>query len=254
MKLLKSHRLEEINSGKNFINKILSEKSTTYFIHYSCESFENLNGNTPRIASISLMNFESLQIISFSIHLEAQIQGFDFKKLNDKEFNLCEKLMLNNYYKFLKENNSSNYVHWLMNTPTYGFEAINNRYKILKEKPTNIKDHLKINLTEVLCLIYGYDYELDKPDGRLIQLCKRNNISPLGLLTGSEEAELFHKRDWLTLSNSTNAKVKSLLYIIRKHNKKELKTKSNIINRYGLTLRGLNELKNKEMKKEVKLV
>ncbi|WP_405368742.1 hypothetical protein [Nonlabens sp. Asnod2-A12] len=225
------------------MTKIKNEKRSTFFIHYSCESFENLDGYTPRIASISLMNFESLQIISFSIHLEAQIQGFNFKELNNKQLDLCEKGMLKNYFNFLKKNNSSNFVHWLMNTPTYGFEAIKNRYKILKGNPVDLNDNIKINLSEILCLIYGYNYEVDKPDGRLIHLCERNNISPLGLLKGREEAELFKQRDWLKLSNSTNAKVKSLLYIVRKHYKKELKTNSNIVEKYGLTMRGLEELK-----------
>jgi hypothetical protein len=244
MGLFKSKRLVERKRGLKRINEINDNPSDTYLIHYSCESFFNTNGRTPRIVSISLMNFDNSQTETFSIHLEAQFKKYDFNNLTEPEFDICEKSMLDSYYDFLKKNTTKRYVHWTMINSNFGFKAIDNRYKILGGIPTEIEHKFKIDLGETLCLIYGYGYEKDKDGGRLYNLSIRNKINILNFLKGSLEAEAFNDKKWLELHNSTLVKTKVFRNIINLVNNNKFKTKTNCFKIYGISLESFSEIIN----------
>lgn len=94
MEILKSHRLTLRKKGSDRIELIKKNRSDTLLIHYSCESFLNSNGRTPRIVSISIMDLETSQTNTFSIHLQAQFLKLDFNNLTEVEFDECEMKML----------------------------------------------------------------------------------------------------------------------------------------------------------------
>ena len=146
MGIFKSHRLDLRKKGLERIERINKDRSDTLLIHYSCESFLNTNGRTPRIVSISLMDLATSQTNTFSIHLQAQFLKFDFNNLTEDEFDECEMKMLEEYYLFLDRNKTKYFIHWGMINSSYGFKAIDNRFRILGGNPIEIENKFKINL------------------------------------------------------------------------------------------------------------
>ena len=72
MGIFKSARLNERTKGLEAIDKLKKTNGKTLIIHYSCESFFNLNGRTPRVTSICVKNRGNNITKTFSIHLQAQ--------------------------------------------------------------------------------------------------------------------------------------------------------------------------------------
>ncbi|MAO48363.1 MAG: hypothetical protein CL527_06560 [Aequorivita sp.] len=244
MGILKSHRLSLREKGLKRIELIKKNGSETLLIHYSCESFLNSNGRTPRIVSISVMDLETSQTNTYSIHLQAQFLKYDFHNLTEIEFDECEKKMLSEYYSFLEKNKTKYFVHWSMNNSNYGFKAIDNRYRILGGYVNEIENKFKINLGETLSLIYSDSYSKDGSGGKLHNLSILNNFKPREFLMGSEEADCFENKEWLKLHYSTLSKVKLFKLIIDKTANKKLKVNSSIREIYGLSLSSFNEMIN----------
>lgn len=244
MGILKSHRLTLREKGLKRIELIKKNGSETLLIHYSCESFLNSNGRTPRIVSISVMDLETSQTNTYSIHLQAQFLKYDFNNLTEPEFDECEKKMLSEYYSFLDKNKTKYFVHWSMNNSNFGFKAIDNRYRILGGYVNEIENKFKINLGETLCLIYSDFYSKDGNGGKLHNLSILNSFKPREFLKGSEEAECFEKKEWLKLHYSTLSKVKLFKLIIDKTANNELKVNSSKKEIYGISLSSFNEIIN----------
>jgi hypothetical protein len=240
----KSKRLEERIEGKNEINEILRDKSKSLIIHYSCESFFNTMGRTPRVTAITIQEIKSGTVKSFSIHLQSQFIGLDFRSLTEQEYDRVEKSMLDDFFKFVDEHKNKGYrwVHWHMRNSSYGFEAIENRYRILGGTPISVEEDFKYDLPRILSLIYSGGYEDDNPDGRLINLCKRNNITQRNALTGKKEADAFQNKEYLNLHSSTLRKSDMISGILRKIELNKLKVKTTTFKIYGLNPRGIIEI------------
>jgi hypothetical protein len=242
--ILKSHRLSLREKGLRRIEQIKKNGSDTLLIHYSCESFLNSNGRTPRIVSISVMDLETSQTNTYSIHLQAQFLKYDFNNLTEIKFDECEKKMLSEYYSFLEKNKTKYFVHWSMNNSNFGFKAIDNRYRILGGYINEIENKFKINLGETLCLIYSDSYSKDGDGGKLHNLSILNNFKPREFLKGSEEAECFENKEWLKLHYSTLSKVKLFKLIIDKTANNNLKVSATKKEIYGLSISSFNEIIN----------
>ena len=238
----KSNRLAERQEGIDLLNEIIGKNVKALAIHYSCESFITTHGRTPRVTSISIRNLRNDQSTSFSIHLQAQISKKDLNKITEEDYDSLEKEMLSCFYKFVKKHNTHKWVHWNMRNASYGFEAIKNRYKILGGRPNEIDNDLKYDLPIILSKIFTKNYEKHEPDGKLLNLVKRNNITNRDALTGKEEAEAFDQKCYLKLHMSTLRKV-DIIYSIINHLKNEsLEVQSNTIEIYGLSITGIIEI------------
>lgn len=185
------------------------------------------------------MNLKSGQTKSFSIHLQAQISNLDFNNLSYEQYDQLEKDMLMDFSSYVTQNPTNGWIHWKMRDSNYGFEAINNRIKILKGTPFQIPDDFKYDFPKILELLYTYDYELTQPDGRLLNLAKRNNISTFNALTGKEEADAFDNKAYLQLHMSTLKKVDIIKSIIQRMENNELKVHAKKRHIYGLTFSGI---------------
>ncbi|WP_299135273.1 hypothetical protein [uncultured Tenacibaculum sp.] len=243
MSFFKNERIKERERGFSQIQQIQNNLNDSFSIHYSCESFYNTDGRTPRIASISTLNFGSEQIKSFSIHKQAQIKSYDFKHLTEEQFNECELRMLKSFNSFLKENFDKNYVHWRMNSSDYGFEAINTRYQILSNSSDviDIKDKYKFDLSQILKLIYTKSYAEHGELGKLFTLKDINKYDSIKIISGKEEAEEFQFKNWNKIQSSTQAKVNIFKKIVDDINTKNLKTNSKWFKTYGISLKGIAE-------------
>jgi len=237
-----SPRLRERRYGLDLLSEITKDKAKSLVIHYSCESFITNHGLTPRVTSICIKNINTGQTMSFSIHLQAQFNSLDINSLSISEYDKLELLMLNEFSEYDKAHTSFKWVHWNMRDSNYGFEAINNRIRILKGVSFDIDDDRKYDFPRILALIYTVKYENNKPSGRLLNLALRNNIGSENALTGGEEAKAFDDKQYLKLHMSTLKKVDIIEGIITRTNNDELIVVPGIVQVYGLTIPGIFKL------------
>ena len=240
--LFKSNRLAERQEGIDLFNKIVGNNVKALAIHYSCESFITSHGRTPRVTSISIRNLKNDQSTSFSIHLQAQISGKDFNNINEEDYDTLEKEMLSHFYEFVKKHSTHKWVHWNMRNANYGFEAIKNRYRILGGEPNEIDNDLKHDLPIIISKIFTKNYEKHEPNGKLLNLVQRNNITDRDVLTGKAEAEAFDKKNYLKLHMSTLRKVDIITSIVNHIKNGTLKVHPNSIAIYGLSFTGILEI------------
>ncbi|MDQ6529052.1 hypothetical protein [Flavobacterium sp. LHD-85] len=245
MRIFKSDRLDERDKGLEIIAKLKKENDKTLIIHYSCESFFNLEGRTPRVTSICVKNRGNNSTKTFSIHLQAQFHKKELCCITDEENDFLEKQMLKEFFCFLKNHQTHNWVHWNMRNSSYGFEAIANRYRILGGTVKEIEDQFKFDLPRILSLIYTNDFEDHGPipkKGQLLNLALRNEISLRDALEGKGEAELFDNKEYLKLHMSTCRKVDVINEILTLEEKCKLKVKIGKVRIYGLTPEGIFEI------------
>lgn len=242
MNFLNSPRLRERREGLQKLNELIRHKAKCFIIHYSCESFITSHGKTPRVTSICINNVGTGQTRSYSIHLEAQLQGKDFNNLSDEEYDTLELSMLNAFSSFVKKHPDYKWIHWNMRDSNYGFVAINNRIQILKGTRFNIPDDFKYDFPKILGQIYTHDFESNKPKGKLLNLAARNKIGIGNTLTGEEEGKAFTDKQYLDLHMSTLRKVYIMDVLFNRAETDNLKVKASVSQVYGLSLPGIVSL------------
>lgn len=217
--------------------KNIAENSSEYLIiHYSCESFFNLpEGNTPRITSIAVRSVKNGQTHSFSIHKIAELEDILPNQIK-KNYNNLEKMMLDEYFEFVRKHQEDYWIHINMRNINYGFEAINHRYRVLKGKPILINDKQKIDLAKLLIDIYGRNHSKHP---RFESLYRKNTITMTSFLKGEEEAIAFNNSDYVALHQSTLRKVDNMQSVLSLVISGDLKTNSNIFQIYGITPAGI---------------
>lgn len=242
MKILRSPRLDERQQGLEKLNKLKNSRSKTLVIHYSCESFFNLEGRTPRVTSICVKNRASGETKAFSIHLQAQFKHINLALASVEDIDRLEKDMLSEFNAYVKKHNLHYWVHWNMRNASYGFEAIANRCRIVGGKAFSIEDELKFDMPDILGKIYTYNFVEHKPSGQLLNMSKLNAISTKDALTGKEEADAFEQKDYLKLHMSTMRKVEMIDRILNLLEQGSVKTKSKKNEVYGLSFLGMIEI------------
>jgi len=229
-------RLNKRRKTLNEIQNLVNNAANLLIIHYSCESFYHIkDGRTPRITSIAVRYFHTGQTETFSIHKVAEKKGFLAEV--EARYDELEKVMLTEFYKFIKTHLNYNWVHWNMRDINYGFQAIDHRFSVLGGKPISIPDSQKFDLARKLVDIYA-DYA-DHP--RLEKLIDLNNITKKDFLTGAEEAKAFEELKYVELHRSTLRKVDIFHAILERVIDKSLKTKSKWHHIYGFTPQGIFE-------------
>ncbi|ALA43247.1 MULTISPECIES: hypothetical protein [Paenibacillus] len=242
MRIFRSHRLDERMQGIEKLNKLKSNRNKTLVIHYSCESFFNLEGRTPRVTSICVKNRASGETKAFSIHLQAQFKKINLAVASVQDIDLLEKEMLSEFNSYVKKNSSYCWVHWNMRNASYGFEAIANRCRIVGGRTFTIEDDQKFDLPDILGKLYTYNFVDHQPSGQLFNMSHLNAISTKDALTGKEEAEAFENKDYLKLHMSTMRKVEMIDRILNLLEQDNTKIKSKKTEIYGLSFLGVIEI------------
>ena len=200
--------------AKATLAKIEKESFKYFIIHYACESFyETPMAKTPRITAIAVRSFESGQTYSFSMHQTAEILGIGANEISER-YDEIEFAMLQDFAEFLRTHKDASWIHWNMRDGNYGFQAINHRYRILRNKLAlnngsipemiEINDNSKVDLSLLLIRRYGARY-IGNP--RIQKLMEENKMSPKDFMTGAEEAAAFSRGDFHKLLMSTLSKV-----------------------------------------------
>ena len=231
-----SQRFRKRESGLTTLKNISENLSEYFIIHYSCESFFDLpEGNTPRITSIAIKQLKNGLTNSFSIHKIAEIKGISPKRI-DENYNDLEKDMLDEYFDFIQNHSQKKWIHINMRNINFGFEAIKHRYRVLGGKPIEIDDDKKIDLAQLFTAIYGNNY-IEHP--KFESLYRLNRITLIGFLSGKEEAKAFEEGNYVALHQSTLRKVDCMAEVLSLAIENDLKTRSNIIKKYGFTPSGI---------------
>ena len=104
------------------LDEVMSHPEHVVVIHYSCESFyDRPDGSSPRITSIAVANLESAQTSSFSIHQVAEREGVSLEGI-EAHYDHLERLMLDEFYEYVRIHSGYTWLHWNMRSIHYGFQ------------------------------------------------------------------------------------------------------------------------------------
>ena len=132
--------------------------------------------------------------------------------------------MLREYFEHLGKREDRSYLHWNMRNVSYGFSAIEHRFRKLNrssEGMISIDDHKKFDLAAALKDIYGDEY-VDHP--RMEELLKLNKKIPRFFLGGEEGAQAFAEGRYFDLHQSTLSIAEVLADVARLARDGKLKT------------------------------
>ena len=223
-------KVQKLKQAKIKLATLMNKAENVIIIHYSCESFyDRPDGSSPRITSIAVRNLESSQTTSFSIHQVAERKGYSANAL-EVHYNELEKLMLEEFYEYVRYHGSHIWLHWNMRDINYGFAAISHRFKVLQGEPEKIDDSRMVDLSRLLISIYGDNY-IQHP--RLEKLAEKNCIANRDLLDGQSESEAFVNKQYVKLHQSTLRKVGIFANIVERASDGSLKTNSTWKSIYG---------------------
>lgn len=194
-------RYTDYKYASNILKGIENKPEKYLIIHYSCESFYNLGGKSPRIASISVRQFNNAQTNNFSIHQYSEMLNIP---ITDDTYRDIEKKLLTDFFAFVDKNLDKIWIHWNMRDSVFGFNAIEQRFMVLGGKPQAIDNDKKIDLGHLFKLLYGGDY-IENP--HIEKLLELNKFNPKQFLNGKQEAEAFDNSEYVKLSMSTSSKV-----------------------------------------------
>jgi hypothetical protein len=122
-------------------------------IHYGCSDFKSESHIIYWIGAVA--------------HNPNKVYFFE----NRDEVQMIEKLK-----SFTYMNKDKVFIHWSMNSPKFGFSAIQKRYFDLTNKEIDLFPKNEIDLSEYLKNKYGVDY-VERENGRLNNIARLNNFS-----------------------------------------------------------------------------
>ena len=133
--------------------KVLPLLENSIIVHYGCSDF---NSNEHKVYWIGAVN-----------HTPNKTYFFE----NRNEVEVIEK-----FYKYVQDNKEKTFIHWSMNSPKFGFRAIENRYFTLTNNKIDLQPKNEIDLSEYFKNKYGINY-IERQNGRLNNLAKLNGFS-----------------------------------------------------------------------------
>lgn len=232
-------KVQKHRQAKSKLAELMSKADQVIVIHYSCESFyDRPDGSSPRITSIAVRNLESGQTTSFSIHQVAERKRYSASDL-EQHYDQLERLMLDEFYDYVRRHGSHTWLHWNMRDINYGFPAIAHRYKVLEGHPEEISESKLVDLSRLFIAIYGVAY-IQHP--RLPSLVEKNLITHRDFLDGRAEADAFINKQYVKLHQSTLRKVDVFANVVERAADGSLKTNSSRKDIYGNYLTAFVEL------------
>lgn len=133
--------------------KVLPLLENSIIVHYGCSDF---NSNEHKVYWIGAVN-----------HTPNKTYFFEYRN----EVEVIEK-----FYKYVQDNKEKTFIHWSMNSPKFGFRAIENRYFTLTNNKIDLQPKNEIDLSEYFKNKYGINY-IERQNGRLNNLAKLNGFS-----------------------------------------------------------------------------
>lgn len=215
------------------LERLVANSDAVFIVHYACQSFTKNDGASARVASIAIRNFQSGNTVSYSIHQEIELNRYQ------RNFDALEKSMLEKFFSFIRENKGATFVHWSMRDNTYGFPALEHRYRVLGGSPYELSDHRKLDLALVLMSIYGNNY-IPKPSFE--NLAKRNKLTVANFIPGGQEPHFFEQGEFRAVLQSNLCKVTLIADILQLAADRTLKTDATLWTLNFLRMREFAEM------------
>ncbi len=165
-------------------------------VHYACESIITPKDHPPGVASVAIFDLGTRDVIGFS-RTDAP-KGISVDEL--------EVDLLRRFFSRLGSFQDSLIIHWNMNRPEYGFDALVARLRYLTDQPRSIViPTRRIDIDDLFVAEFGDDYA---PHGRLLSMANLNSLDVRSAMKGKDEAQRFESEDWSALSRSCASKAK----------------------------------------------
>ncbi|MEI7847869.1 MAG: hypothetical protein WCK35_18860 [Chloroflexota bacterium] len=223
-------KIENRKKAKKILTNLINDSEHVLVIHYSCERLDPpANGSSARITSIAVRNLYSGQTRSFSIHLMAEREKYPIAVIDEK-YNDLEKLMLREFFGYVREHSGYKWLHWNMRDVSYGFQALAHRFQALGGKPVEIPEDKLFDLSKLLSEIYGNNYIGHQ---RLPNIIEKNNITKKDFLAGVDEVKAFENKEYVKLHLSTLRKVSAIASLVERVEDNTLITNAKPFEIYG---------------------
>ena len=214
---------------------MFAHPEAVYAIHYACQSFySGQQVTSTRVACISLRQLQSGQVRTFSIAKSAELFRMPGEAIGDNWNNL-ERSMLGEFYEFIRMNKGIKLVHWNMRDDTFGFAALEHRFKVLKGRPEEVPEQNRMDFARLLLELYGDDYV--KGRAKLQVLSQFNKLSMADFLAGADEAHALQAGHLRKVQMSTQTKVKLIADLAIMAHDRTLKTQAGVIAQHGAPVR-----------------
>jgi REase_DpnII-MboI len=178
------------------IRDALAERQDVAVVHYSCESFNDAKSRPPAIAAIAIYDLKLSTVTCYS-RADAPPSRSDEAELD----------LLREFYADITNRADAQLLHWNMDRPEFGFDALAKRFRYLtdgKETAPNITTAARrYDVDELISIQFGENYA---PHGKLESTAKMNRLDMRSFKNGLTESELFRSNDWATIARSTSSK------------------------------------------------
>jgi hypothetical protein len=165
-------------------------------VHYACENLHNATDHPPAVGCIVVKELGGGQTRMFSRN----------ESPTGTDATTAEADLLTRYFDYMKGRADAAIIHWNMSRPTYGFGALESRFRYLSAgDPTySVPPSRVADLDDLIAFAFGEDYA-EHP--KLYNLAALNGLSTRYALRGKEEAEAFDRSDFGAVDRSTAEKV-----------------------------------------------
>lgn len=164
-------------------------------IHYACENLHQATDHPPAVSCIVVrpLGGGATQLFSRT-HAPPGTEDSDI-----------EIGLLTRYLEYVQANAGTQFIHWNMARATYGFRALENRYRYLTgEAPYQVPDSSVHDLDDLVQQRYGDEYATHP---KLATLAGLNGMSARYALPGGEEADRAVAGDFGAIDRSAEEKV-----------------------------------------------
>jgi hypothetical protein len=214
-------------AAREEIARAMASRIHAFVVHYACEGFEKPDR---RVTAIAARNLGSGATQSFEMSTMLRRVGIDPVKATPLELDKAEREMFKAFYGFVSRHlSSTHWLHWNMRDSTFGFAALENRYRQLGGKPILIPEAFRVDLAARMIDIYGDNYAAR--DNRLRSLADRNHLVTKHLLDGAEQAAALQQGDFEVVDRSLHNRLDLMYAVATKANDNTLKTEATFADR-----------------------
>ncbi|AXH36945.1 hypothetical protein DVJ78_17350 [Humibacter sp. BT305] len=213
--------MSDPNSAIAEISRALSKGERVLCIHYSCESFYDVQDRPLAIAAIGVTEITDLSG-------EGRTEVFSIaNSAPDNDVEIREKEMLERFFANMKLVPDARWVHWNMNKASFGFPAILARYRFLfgTDAPTVFTTDRLYDLDAMIEARYGRDFARHPKMRSLFSL---NGYYMPFFKSGMEEVTAFSEGNFKACENSTGEKSNLLAVALTAFVRGDLQTATSV--------------------------
>lgn len=213
--------MSDVRQATVEITRALAKGERVLCIHYSCESFYDVQDRPLAIAAIGLA-----EISDTSGETNAQVFSIANSAKNDDP-TVREKEMLKRFFEHANLIRDARWVHWNMNNASYGFPAILARYRYLfgVDAPAVFSDDRLYDLDAMIEGRYGGDYARHPKMRSLFSL---NGWYMPFFMSGKDEVSAFGDGNFKACENSTGEKATLLAVALAAFVRGDLQTANSV--------------------------